>query len=227
MKRITYILVVFCLTACAAKQKISYSKEGVVEMYSAMPIDVDIRVLTDGRATNSDGIFQASESNQTKKLKKMICINSEKYYGKDSVVFQISREIAEHFKAAKLFRNTTFNTSESASYYLIGNLLWFYGEQDYSMGAAVGAQFGLIGALSTMNVKTPGAIKIEISDLALYNRSGEVVKEFGSFSKEYVEEMPADAYCWCMYRNINEKLKDFNQGLSEKIKAELVGVVFD
>jgi hypothetical protein len=109
---------------------------------------------------------------------------------------------------------------------LTGKINSLYGEQGFSTAAAVGAQFGLLGALATAGAKTKGKILIDISDIKLFKKDGTLVKDLGSFYKEYNEDFSADAYCWCMYANINEKLKDFNSHLVEKLRSDLSGVQF-
>jgi hypothetical protein len=120
----------------------------------------------------------------------------------------------------KLFQRTTFAEDIQTDYYITGSLSYFYGLQEFSTAAAVGSQFGLIGALATSGVKTPADIIIEIKDIALYDKNGNLVQEFGTYRKEYSEELRADAYCWCIYGNMSQKLLSFNDGLAEKIRNE-------
>ena len=148
-------------------------------------------------------------------------------YKKDSVSAQMTRIMVEHFNRAKLFILSFCNDSSVSGYYLTGSINYFYGEQGYSTAAAVGAQFGLIGALATKGAKTPGKIIIDISDIKLFKKDGTLVKDLGDFYKEYKEDLSADAYCWCIYNNINEKLKDYNTHLIEKIRTDLADVKFD
>jgi len=156
--------------------------------------------------------------------KKRMCINSEKHYNKEAVVSQMTRLMVKHINSAKLFTNASYNENIDSVYYLTGTLNSFYGEQEFSVGAVVGAQFGLIGALATANLTTAGKIVIEISDLKLFRKDSILVKDFGNFYKEYNGDFKVDAYCWCIYGNINEKLKDFNTKLIEKLRTDLLNV---
>ena len=117
-----------------------------------------------------------------------------------------------------------YNESQYSDYYLTGTLNSFYAEQEFSAGAAVGASFGLLGAIATAGIKTPGKIIIDISDLKLYKKDGTLVKDFGNFYKEYEGDFKADASCWCAYWNANLMLKDFNTYLIEKIRTDMTGV---
>jgi hypothetical protein len=135
--------------------------------------------------------------------------------------------MVDHFNKVGLFEAAYYGQSNNSNYYLTGNLNSFYGEQLFSTGAAVGAQFGLIGALATAGIKTPGRIVIEISDLKLFKNDGSLVKDFGNFYKEYDDEYKADAACWCIYANVNAMLKDFNAHLIEKIRSDMKSVILD
>ena len=228
MKRLVY-LIPFILFGCSMTQRISYRTDNlpVTMKANTIPIMVDVRILTDGRAQikENDILFKAESS--TKLNGKTSCINSEKHYKKDSVSAQMTRIMVSHFNKAKLFKLALCNQSTYSAYYLTGTINCFYGEQGFSTAAAVGAQFGLLGALATAGVKTPGKIIIDIADIKLFKNNGTLVKDFGEFSKEYKEDLTADAYCWCIYNNINEKLKDYNMHLIEKIRTDLADVKFD
>ena len=227
MKKILFLLPLLLL-GCKISQKIVYKTNdlSVPNGIKTIPIFVDLRVLKDNRAQIGENNVLFTAPRQTKLNGEKSCINSEQHYKKDSVTMQITRLIAEHFNKVKLFNYTTYNQNNSKGYYLTGTLNNFYGEQKFSTGAAVGAQFGLVGALATAGIKTPGKIIIEISDIKLFNKDGVLIKDFGDFYKEYNEDLSADAYCWCIYRNINEKLKDFNSHLAEKIRSDLADTNF-
>ncbi len=228
MKKILFLLPLF-LFGCKISQKIVYQTNDLSapNTVKIIPIAVDLRILGDNRAQVAENSVLFTDPRQTNLKGEKSCINSEQHYKQDSVTMQITRLIAGHFNKVKLFNYTTFNKSNSNGYYLTGTLNRFYGEQKFSTGAAVGSQFGLIGALATAGIKTPGKIVIEIADLKLFNKDGVLIKDFGTFYKDYKEDISADAYCWCIYRNINEKLKDFNSHLAEKIRSDLTDMNFN
>jgi len=120
-----------------------------------------------------------------------------------------------------------YNDTTGCNYYLTGTLNRFYAEQRYSDAALVlETAFGFIGLIAASNLKTPGKIVIEVSDLKLFSKDSVLIKDFGSFYKEYKEEFPVDADCWCAYRNINKKLEEFNTELIEKIRADIWRVIY-
>ncbi len=228
MRRIVFLLALF-LTSCTISQKIVYKTNdlAVTEPVKTIAAKVEVRILEDNRANIEENSVLFNNPRQIKSDKKTICINSEKHYAKDTVVTQITRLMVEHFNQARLFEKAYYNKNNESGYYLTGTLNSFYGEQKFSTGAAVGAQFGLIGALATSGIKTPGKITIDISDIKLFKKDGTLVKDFGSFYKEYDDEFKADAACWCIYWNMNEMLKDFNTQLVEKIRNDMDGVQID
>ena len=132
--------------------------------------------------------------------------------------------MVEHFNKANLFSKAFYDRNEESNYYLTGTLNRFYCEQEFSTAAAVGASFGLIGAIATAGIKTPGKIIIDISDLKLYRKDGTLIRDFGDFRKMYKNEFKADANCFCVYWNINTKLKDFNTDLIKVIRNDMADI---
>ena len=222
IKRLLFLLPLL-LISCTVSQKVIYKTDDISasQISKTIPIKVEIWVLNDNRANIKENGILFSNSRQTKLEGKLYFINSEKNYLKDSVASQITRIMVEHFNKAKLFEITSFGSSNYYDYYITGTLNSLYGEQQYSSAAAVGSQFGLIGALATVNAKSPGKILIDLSDLKLFKKDGTLVKDFGSFYKEYKDDFYVDAYGWCIFGNVNAKLKDFNTHLIEKIRIDM------
>jgi hypothetical protein len=223
MKKISYFLLPLILVGCAMTQKIGYKTDSLPYQpeLNPIPIAVNVLFLTDNRAQNSENEILFTKEHTAAINKKSVCINSEKNYKKDSVAAQLTQMMVTHFNHARLFNYCTCNNESDCDYYLTGTLNTFYGEQEFSTAAAVGAQFGLIGALATAAVKTEGKIIFDISDIKLFKKDGTLVKDMGGFYKEYKEELPADAYCWCIFNNINQKLIEYNTYLTEKIRNDL------
>lgn len=225
MKNLVLLSLLF-LIGCTVNQKIVYRTDDLSAPQTIIPIPamVEVRIFEDNRVNVEENAILFNNPRQMKLNGKQTCINSEKHYKKDSVVNQISKIMVDHFNKARLFSMSFYNQSQPSDYYLTGTLNSFYCEQEFSTGAAIGASFGLIGALATAGIKTPGKIIIDISDLKLYKKDGILVKDFGNFYKEYKDDFKADANCWCAYWNANEMLKDFNTHLIEKIRNDLAGI---
>jgi len=223
--------IIFSFVSCTPTQKIRYDTNDIIPVsLSPIPIAVEITEFADIReeVAENELLFKCKQ-NQKKIDGVKKCINSEEFYknDKESVSFQFSKVLAMHLNQSKVFSTTIFkDTLQTTNYYLTGKIVRFYGEQVFSTSALVGAQFGLIGALATSGTTSLAKIVIEVSELKLYNREGELVKYIGDFRKEYAEELHADAYCWCIFSNMNEKLKDFNYELARKLVSELRNVSF-
>ena len=225
MRKLLLFLPLF-LIGCTVSQKIVYKTDNITAPQSIKPIPakVEVWVFNDNRASIEENDVLFKNPRQVRLNGKQTCINSERHYKKDTVVNQLSKMLVEHFNKAGLFSMCYYKQNPQSNYYLIGTLNSFYAEQKFSTGAAVGAQLGLLGALATAGIKTPGTIIIDISDLRLYKKDGTHVKDFGNFYKEYKDEFKADAACWCAYWNANEMLKDFNTHLIELIRTDMAGI---
>ena len=224
VKSVYLLIVPILFMSCSVNQKIAYRTDNLLIFSNSIPITVSIKELSDKRRSYSDNLLLFNNGKEIRYERKRVCINSEKHYNKETVTWQISRQMAEHFDKVKLFRRTTFANENQTNYYITGSLSYFYGMQDFSTAVAVGSQFGLIGALATSGTKTPADIVIEIKDLALYDKKGRLVQNFGTYRQEYFEELYVDAACWCIYGNMNQKLSDFIDGLAEKISSEYIPV---
>ena len=225
MKKLLLLSPLFFI-GCTISQKIAYRTDDltVSETVKTIPAVVEVRILEDNRANVEENAVLFDNPRQMKLDGKQTCINSEKHYKKDTVVNQITKIMVDHFNTARLFEMSYYDQNPNSNYYITGTLNSFYAKQEFSTGAVIGASFGLIGALATSGIKTPGDIIIDISDLKLYKKDGTLIKDFGNFYKEYDDEFRADASCWCAYWNANEMLKDFNTHLIEKIRSDMAGV---
>lgn len=225
MRKLSFLFP-FLLIGCTISQKIVYQTEDLAAPQTVEPIPatVEVRIFEDNRANIEENAVLFNNSRQLKLNGKQTCINSEKHYKKDTVVNQLSKIMVDHFNKARLFSMSFYKASQYSNYYLTGTLNSFYAEQEFSTGAAIGASFGLVGALATAGIKTPGKIIIDISGLKLYKKDGTLIRDFGNFYKEYNEKFKADASCWCAYWNANLMLKDFNTFLIEKIRNDMAGV---
>jgi hypothetical protein len=211
------------LVSCTINYRIRYSTEDVQKKSDKglSNIVLDIEQLTDHRKDNPDNDVLFSNAKQIYNGGRSRCINSEKNYKKEPVTLQVSRMLVEHMNVRNTFMKVVLDKKDTADYYITGDLLNFYGNQDYSTAAAVGAQFGLIGALATAGAKTDGKIIFEINNLTIYDRNQHVVKKIGTFRREYKGNFHADAYCWCMFENVNAKLKDYYSELITIIENEI------
>ena len=73
-----------------------------------------------------------------------------------------------------------------------------------------------------MGVTTPGIIRIEITQLHLFDKNGTEVKVFADINKSYSGELRADAHCFMTHVNVLEKLKEIVDGLSDQIELTII-----
>ncbi len=180
---------------------------------------LDVEIFEDVRKSNSEDSVLFTRPKATKILKEKVCINSEQHYKKKPVNYQVSQIISDYFRQQEIYKAVTFDKKDTSDYYLTAKLKRFYGNQSFSTAAAVGAQFGLIGALATANTKTKGKIEIELSDIRLFDKKDKLIKELGNFKRTYEEDYHVDGYCWCIYFNVNDKLKIFTGEFSQLIES--------
>ena len=216
--------VVLISSGCAVNQKLTYKMDDIQpERASKLGAYVlDIQKFRDVRESIDDNRILFSQPKQTKIDGVSSCINSEEHYEKGTVAIQIAMTISDHLKKKGFFKSVTFDKKEAADFYLTGTIRRVFSRQEFSTSAAVGAQFGLIGALVTMNAKTPGLIEIEFSDLEIFDKNGTSVGTINPLKESFSEALPADAYCWSAYRNVNAKLRTVVDQLSDRIRDTLL-----
>lgn len=221
--RVFLIAAVTVLSSCTINQKILYPTTDIKKNsdQELSTLIIDIEEFVDQRKEDPENEILFTNSKQAVIDRKSQCINSEKNYKNQTVTSQLTQMMVNHMNSENSFMKVVMNKKDTADYYITGSLKKFYGRQNYSTAAAVGAQFGLIGALATSGAKTDGKIILEINDLTIYNKNNEIVKKIGTFRKEYVGEFPADAYCWCIFQNVNAKLKEYFAGLITTIDTEI------
>ena len=152
---------------------------------------------------------------------RLYCVNSDYHYRKKTVPFQLTEVLSKHLMKKKVFKKVLINQKDSADFYITGKLIKFYGKQRISVKAIVGAQFGAIGALATMDTKSNSLFEIEMQELKLFNKKNELIKDYGNFKRTYEGEFKVDGHCWCAYENANKKLKDFYTDLTYAIEKDL------
>lgn len=223
---LTVLIVAMSLQSCYVNRDIVYDTSDLENEFLAIPILVDIRDFNDLRADDLRNLFHLEDGRTIRTSAGYMCINAEFHYRNKPVTSQLAEQLANHFNEVRLFRGATYGYGNLTDYYLTADLISFRGEQELSTAAVVGAQFGLVGALATSNVTTDGTVLIELANIILYEKSGELVADIGDLKRSYNGEWPADAYCWCIYHNINDQLKLFNIELIEKIYNKLKDIDF-
>ena len=223
MRNLIFFLCVLMTVSCKPSQKIAYNTDKLktLEVNNVNNISLSVQTFEDIRSQYEDNASHLAAKQWKAKIDgEQSCINSEVLY-KTPATEQITTIFAQHL-AKKIPQIRVFtNQKENADYYLTAQVKHFYGIQKFSTGAAVGAHFGLIGALATANAKTQGRIIIELIDIKVFDRQNNLVTSVGNLRKEYEGEFPADANCYCIYQNVNQKLSEFNDELIGLLSLEL------
>lgn len=208
-------------SGCAFNQKLTYEMDDIQPERTSRLSDyvLDIQKFKDVRESINENRILFSQPRQTKADGVSSCINSEEHYEKGTVATQISTTISDHLRKKGIFKSVTVDKREAADFYLTGTIRRLYSQQEFSTSAVVGSQFGLIGALLTMNATTPGSIEIEFSDLQIFDKGGKLVGTLGPLRESFKGDLPVDAHCWSAYWNVNAKLKIAVDRLADRIRS--------
>ena len=223
MKNLVFYFCILMMVSCKPAQKIAYNTDRLkaMEIRNNVNLSLSVQTFEDIRSQSEiNATHFTAKQWQVKINGEKSCINSEVLY-KTPVTEQMSAIFAQHL-AKKIPQISVFtNQKEYADYYLEAKVKHFYGIQKFSTAAAVGAQFGLIGALATAGAKTMGTIIIELTDIKVFDKQNNLIATVGDLRKEYEGEFSADANCFCIYQNVNQKLSEFNDELISLLSMEI------
>ena len=230
MKNIIFLFgFVMIISGCTINKAITYPTADIPinPDKSLKNIILSVEDFTDGRKEHEHNLILFNNKRDCEIDEKRLCINAERHYKTEPVAKQLSIRLLHHFKKRFSFKKVVANTVDKSTidYYITGKVSSFYGVQEFSMTAKAGTYFGLIGVLATMNIHTPGKIIVEITDLKIYDKHGQVVKDMGTFSRHYEGDFLVDAECFKIYEHINAKLKEYYTELTELIENELKLIV--
>ena len=152
---------------------------------------------------------------------KNLCVNAETSYAQPAVAQQIAAVIVAHLGQMHTYASVAAGERAAGEYQLTGTLRRFYGEQQVSTSALLGAAFGAGGALATANEQTAGHVTIELTQLTLIAPSGETVAELPDVLEHYEGELPGDADCRAIFATMNEHLKNAVAKLAGRLADQL------
>ena len=224
----TLTVISMLISGCTPTREITYNISSIQPVSSLESVSVITRGLTlsiepfdDIRQTiPQNGILFVRER-ETTLNEKDYCINSEEHYKKNSVPYQVAKIMARHFNKRGTFKYVSSDSNRSSDYYLTGKLRRLYGEQELSSSARAGSYFGLIGALATSGATTNGTIAIEFTDLVVHRKSDGAKIKLEDVQDRFAGELHADAYCWCIYDNVNDQLKLSVDKMAAKIEKSI------
>ncbi|MEK6527904.1 MAG: hypothetical protein AABZ36_03360 [Nitrospirota bacterium] len=225
--KIRWIILLFLifnlfLTGCAIKQKIKYSIDDIQPQPNAFlsTKKLNIDLFEDIRNQLPENKILFEQSRETKIDGERVCINSEKNYATETIPQQIADMIAKHFNQRGTFGAVLVN--ENADYNLTGKIKRFYAEHKFSTAKAIGASFGLIGALATLGVETPAEVEIVITDIKLYGKDGELIKTLNDVEERFNGNQKPDAYCWSPYFLVDLKFRNVVENIANQVDRAVI-----
>lgn len=211
-KFIVYIIVFFLCISCTVQKTIYYDTQSIPQNFEKPAVKKSICILTfnDIRKEVAGNDLYLQKPKEIFENKQSFCINSEEHYKKNPLGVQMAWMLAKHMIQRGTFKSVVVDNKDSADYVIECNLARITGKQHLPQvvrnAPTVG---GVIGGVIVMGVKSKAFVSIAITDVKIYDKSGKLVVDMGSFSKDYEEELHPDAGCWCSYDNVKNKLKNF------------------
>lgn len=214
--RINLMLAVISIliAGCTATREITYSLKSIDPVSSTdstyavtRSLRLCVEPFEDDRQTVAENGILFVRERETKLYDKDYCINAEEHYKQNTVPIQVATIMAGHFAKRGTFKSVSSGSKEQSEYSLTGRLRRLYGEQEFSSSARVGSLFGLIGALATAGATTNAKVIIEFTDLVVHRKSDGAEKRLEDVYESFSGELHADAYCWCIYENVNDQMR--------------------
>ncbi len=221
MKKLYFLFLLFAATACGPQRLITYNTDALTtdpEAPAPLPVALSIQTFNDIRAEYEDNAKVLNTKNNSSGM--AMYINADLQY-KETPGKQMAEIFVWHLLKKGYFQTVGLDIKEASDYYVTANLAHFYAEQKQHVGAVIGSQFGLIGAIASSGAKSEGRIIIELTDITVRDKNDRQIAHIGNFKKEYEGKFAADAYGHCVYGNINEKLREFNEELTRMLWSEV------
>ncbi len=220
------VILFFVFNACTINRSITYSTSDI-QAFEDRPLShlsVTIMEFTDARREVAGNDLQFKDSRQTFMQSKIHCVNSERHYKTSPISKQITQMLIAHLNKKKTFKQVQLNNIDSCDYVITATVARFNGLQPVTTLSRVGPQFGLIGGVAASFAKSVTKTSFAITDIKVLDKNMVLVKDLGSFAMEFEDELFVDAECWCIYENVNEKLKDFNKEFIQFLETEMASI---
>ncbi|MBI5098595.1 MAG: hypothetical protein HZB30_05090 [Nitrospirae bacterium] len=209
LKTVVCCFIIFLASGCV-KQQIAYRLDDVARIQSSSfaPFTLAVAEFKDIRQGPIKENKWYKDDRTTLKDGRDYFFNDPDYY-KDKVISPwITEMIVKHIDQAGLFKSTKLlSDNPNTDFILEGNIQRFEGFKEPSIGAQIGQQFGLIGALMTLGLKSTYEGTTILIDVQLKKRSTDEILWTGTAEGRVEGEDFADAYGWSAYQKANESLK--------------------
>jgi len=220
MKIILLLTAIMVLTGCQKKhvelQYPLFEKSVAVTKPALSRVRLDIQVFGDIRREVPEDKVLFDDSERFVKDGRRFCVNAEKNYEPDLVVYQISNAIAKHLNKRGAFMTVSFDHKDSADYYVTGKVRRFYGEKEDPKISS--GPLTLLGA-PVVTLESRSRYFIEFTDLHIVAATGQVV-QFPDINEKN-EELSFGS-CDLVYGFINLKLKQPIDKLANNIENAIV-----
>lgn len=211
------------LTGCS--QQITYSLDGIPKAvnstFTSNTLGVeafkDVRV----KPSNKQALF-GKVQRVTQRGGKDWWFNDDREYKNQCVAPWITEMIVKHLNQSELFRSVTLkeNATSDTDYILQGEIKKFEGYKEKSIGAEIGAQFGLIGAIATAGITNQYEATTVLNNVKLIRRDSQETIWQSVIEGKIEGEDYADAQGWSAYEKANLSLKDaVNQLIDELMET--------
>jgi hypothetical protein len=210
-------------SGCLYRRDISYSVRKIqpAPKSAFTSCDLEVALFEDARAPDpASSAWYKFIYPRVPKNDEDFFYNSDRYYKKGEVPKKISKMIAKHLKAVKLFRTVTFAEKGPSprTWLLTGKIRRFEGLKEPTISPEMASQFGLIGAIITSMTKTEYQGYVVLSDVRLLRPDRTVAWEGEAVAETSGENM-ADPSGWDAYVRADEALKVAVASLVKKLSA--------
>lgn len=197
-------------SGCAPRFTVRYPVEALQPFRDPALSSLRVRIapFRDARKTAPESAYIFSSGREVSVAGgSNLCVNGEESYAEPALVEQIAAAIVAHLGQMHTYASVAAGNRAAGEYQLTGTLRRFYGEQQTSTAAQVGAAFGLVGALATADAQTAGEVTIELTHLEIIAPNGQKVAQLPDVIEHYQGPLPADADCKAIFATMNEHLE--------------------
>lgn len=201
-------LVVSLTSACSGPMVTYNTSDWVVSQQARLSNQtLNVNFLQDARRQNPLNRPAFDRKTPTDVNHRKVCVNSEHRYEGGNVAAQVTRMIAAHIRAEKVFAAVSTGNPAYGDLQMSGVLQLFYGQQDVNYTDVVGAVLGgLIGSAIASSAKSMGIVQIQITGIEIHDRSGRLIGRLPDISGSFQGEYPADSDCRRIYHHVNNAL---------------------
>jgi hypothetical protein len=186
-----------------------------------LDVALDLEVLRDARRRHAPSTVLFRGESVVEIDGEDSCVNAEASY-EAGIARQVTDTVAQHMARRGVLRAVTVQSTARTDYRLSGEIGALYGVQETSGQAQTGAAVGgLIGGIIAATATAPTRVRIVFRNLAIHDSTGRIVARPADVVLDFQGELGADAYCYAVYANVNEKLREAVDQLAANVEGAL------